>query len=69
MFSHVKGTAYEKNSTLSVTMTAMISVSYTHLDVYKRQNYPFPLTDLHQNQQALRTLEYRDVCKKLLDYV
>ena len=40
-------------------------VSYTHLDVYKRQ----PLTDLHQNQKALRSLQFRDVCKKIFESV
>ena len=50
----------------------ILSVSYTHLDVYKRQentlvkktlqvNYPFPSTDLHQKQQVLITLQFRDV--------
>ena len=32
-------------------------------------NYPVPLTDLHQKQQVLRTLQFRAVCKKLFDSV
>ena len=50
-------------------MVICIPVSYTHLDVYKRQlvllkhkmllvNYPSNLTDLHQNQQSLSPLQY-----------
>ena len=29
-------------------------------------NYPFPLTDLHQNRKSLRPLEFRDVYKKII---
>ena len=32
-------------------------------------NYTFPLTDLHQKRQVLKTLQFRAVCKTLFDYV
>ena len=32
-------------------------------------NYPFPLTDLHQNQKVLRTLQFRAVCKLSLIHI
>ena len=73
---------------ISLLICCNKSVSYTHLDVYKRQicgsyrssqktlpllkhktlpvNYPFPLTDLHQKQQVLSTLQYRGVCLSLI---
>ena len=41
-------------------------VSYTHLDVYKRQNYPFPLTILHKKQKVLRTLQSELYAKNYL---
>ena len=30
---------------------------------------PFPLTELHKNQQALNSLQHMYVCKHLFDYV
>ena len=43
-----------------------VAVSYTHL---LPVNYPFPLTDLHQNRKSLRPLQFRAVCKTLFDSV
>ena len=41
-----------------ILLSTSHSVSYTHLDVYKRQadKLPLPLTDLQQNQQTLSSL-------------
>ena len=56
------------NLTVALRLTffdVLKSVSYTHLDVYKRQ----PLTDLHQKQYVLRTLQFRAVYETLFDSV
>ena len=57
----------------SVFILSLIHIQMCIRDRLKRKrlqvNYPFPLTDLHQNRKSLRSLQFRDVCKNLFDSV
>ena len=44
------------------------AVSYTHLDVYKRQPYNFPLSSLHIFFTPLQLIQQTSTTKRLLPY-
>ena len=59
-------------STITIVSKSLNKFSSTLLLLKRKRlqvNYPFPLTDLHHNLQALSTLQFTDVCKKLFDSV
>ena len=59
-------------STITIVSKSLNKFSSTLLLLKRKKlqvNYPFPLTDLHQNRKSLRPLQFRDVCKKLFDSV